>query len=67
MADNPQQSTIEFGAFDPSYMKPSETGLNWITLLEADIFWVVEVQGIRYGRKEWHHNLISAYNLPDTY
>lgn len=49
MADLPHQSSIQFGAYDLTYIKHPRKGLKWISLSGTNMFWEVKVEAFRYG------------------
>jgi hypothetical protein len=57
------QSSIQFGDYDPSYLKDPSTPLTWIRVKDPSMFWDVDVQAFRYGLSEEINGVPSAWTI----
>lgn len=49
MAEDTQQSTIQFGGYDTTYLKNPAAGIMYLALADNSLFWNVNIDGFKVG------------------
>jgi hypothetical protein len=49
MAEDTQQSTIQFGGYDTTYLKNPAAGIMYLALADNSLFWNINIDGFKVG------------------
>lgn len=54
LADSTEQSTLQVGGYDPSYLMDPSVPINFVQLADSTIFWDIQIDAVRVGKNDFN-------------